>query len=77
MLFLICCGWGVSSVLAYVLIRRYLIKHWPHWLNEDRVIWLVISALFGPVLLIVGLFLLFCDVIGKNFQGWLDRPSRW
>jgi NADH:ubiquinone oxidoreductase subunit 5 (subunit L)/multisubunit Na+/H+ antiporter MnhA subunit len=77
MLFLICCVWAVTSVLAYVLIRGYFIEHGHEWLNRDRALWLIIGVLFGPVLLIVGLILLFCDIAGKNFREWFKHPSRW
>lgn len=77
MIFLICCGWVAAGVLAYVLIRRYFIEHCLNWLNEDRVIWLVTGVVFGPILLLVGLLLLFCDLVGETFQEWLKRPSRW
>jgi hypothetical protein len=77
MLFLICCGWIVTSVLGYVLTRRDFTRHGITWLNRDRVVWLVVGALLGPVLLITALVLLFDDLGDKAFQGWFNRPSRW
>ena len=77
MLFLICCGWVVTGVLGYVLIRRDFTRHGPTWLNRDMVLWLITGVLLGPILLITGLGVLFCNLVDNAFRKWFDRPSRW
>ena len=77
MLFLIVCGWIVSGVLGYWLIRRDFIYHNFTWLNSDKVFWLMAGVIFGPILLITGIVLEVTNLLGKNNQGWFNRPSRW
>lgn len=78
MLFLICCGWVASGVLAYWLTRRRHIKRGVSWLNFDAVTHLPTSVLGGPTSLIVELFILASglDVI-EAIHKWFDHPSRW
>jgi hypothetical protein len=77
MLFLIVCGWVVTSVLGYWLIRRDAARCGIPWLNKDAVLWSALSVLFGPAIAITGLMLLVCDLIIKINLKWFDRPSRW
>ena len=80
MLFLICCVWVFLGILGCVLIRRDFVRLDFAWLNKDKVLWLVVGVLLGPILTITGLILLFCDlvhVVHERAPEWFDRPSRW
>ena len=86
--FLIVLGWLICSVLAYLLGKFLWIRdmkstlHFlPVWSEEDRLIFILVSIIFGPLGLTLLLLAFFGEII-KHFVGKVigcssNKPAKW
>ncbi len=68
--------WPIAALASYYLVSRSLC-HLGSWSNGDRALWMFLTLLLAPAMLVVGLIINLDVLTPKIVKRWLRQPAKW
>jgi len=67
--------WAVTAPITYILVRRDYRGSFGKWTQIDRVYWACFCLLYGPIMLLVVIFIGLAMKVSST--DWAKGEARW